>query len=259
MQTTRADIAITLQGHVAIVEMRRPPHNFFDEPMLTDLADTLEELDAVDACRAIVLCSQGTAFCAGADFGSDSITRDVGEGKLNPIYDQALRVYACRKPIVAAVHGAAIGGGLGVALAADFRVTCHQARFAANFARLGIHQGFGITVTLPRVVGIQAATLMMLTGRRIGGEEAVRMGLADVLVDRDDVRERALVMARDIAESAPLSLLSIRAALREGLLEQIRHAVTNESREQYRLFRSEDFKEGVAAMNERRTPNFKKH
>jgi enoyl-CoA hydratase/carnithine racemase len=258
MQTTRGYIATTLQDHVATVEMRRPPYNFFDEPMLTDLADTLEELDAHDACRAIVLCSQGTAFCAGADFGTDSVTRDVADGTLNPIYEQALRVYACRKPIVAAVHGAAVGGGLGVALAADFRVTCHQARFAANFARLGIHPGFGLTVTLPRIVGMQTASLLMLTGKRIGGEEAVRIGLADVLVEQDEVRERALAMARDIAESAPLSLLSIRAALREGLVEQIRHAVTNESREQYRLFRTGDFKEGVAAMTERRTPSFKK-
>ena len=91
-------------------------------------------------------------------------------------------MFACRKPVVAAVQGPAIGGGLGVALVADFRVTCAEAKFSANFNRLGFHPGFGLSATLPRLVGVQKAAMLFYTGRRINGTEAAAMGLADLLV-----------------------------------------------------------------------------
>ena len=95
---------------------------------------------------------------------------------VNPLYAAAVRLFACEKPIVGAIHGTAAGGGLGLALVPDFRVTCAEAKFTANFVRLGIHPGFGLTHTLPRLVGQQRAQLMFYTGRRIGGEQAVEIG-----------------------------------------------------------------------------------
>ena len=105
-----------------------------------------------------------------------------GRRRARHLYKEATRLFRARKPVVAAVHGAAVGGGLGLALVADFRVTCAEARFSANFNRLGFHPGFGLTTTLPRLVGPQQAALLFYTGRRIAGDEAVRIGLADLLV-----------------------------------------------------------------------------
>ena len=118
---------------------------------------------------------------------------------------------------MAAVQGAAVGGGLGLALMPDFRVACPEARFSANFARLGFVQGFGLTVTLPRLVGRQRAMEMFYTGRRVKGEEALRIGLCDDLVPQDRVRARARELAGEIAVSAPLAVRSIREMMRGQL------------------------------------------
>src|SRR5262249_59498352 len=112
-----------------------------------------------------------------------------------------------KKPIIAAVHGPAVGGGLGLAMAADFRVTCPEARFCANFTRLGFHPGFGLTVTLPAVIGETKAALMFYTSRRMSGEEAYAIGLADVLVPQDQVRDAAIKLAPEIRENSPPRLI----------------------------------------------------
>lgn len=254
-----SELHVDRDGPVAVVEIRRPPHNFFDIPLTRALADVFEALDADPEVRAIVLCSQGTAFCAGADFSSGpTVFSGVRDRPVNPLYDEGLRIFACAKPIVAAVHGAAVGGGLGLALVADFRVTCEEARFSANFARLGVHPGFGLSVTLPRLVGAQRAALLMMTGRRVGGADAVAMGLADVLAPREQVRAQALALAAELAASAPLAVESIRRTLRAGLVDALRATVRHETTEQARLAATEDFREGIAAMAARRVPVFRR-
>ncbi len=257
--STSTDLHITSHGHVTQVDLCRPPHNFFDHALIRQLADVFEQLDANPECRAIVLAAQGSSFCAGANFNdpNESVSRDSG-GTMNPIYQEALRIYACRKPIVVAVHGPAIGGGLGVALVGDFRIGCEEARFSANFTRLGFHPGFGLSVTLPRLVGLQAAQRLFYIGERINGRQALEMGLVDELVPKDQVLQRALDLAQDIALSAPMALESVRATMRQGLVEQLRAAVIRESSEQYQQFKTEDFKEGVRAMTERRPPQFQR-
>ncbi|MFT4195618.1 enoyl-CoA hydratase/isomerase family protein [Ottowia sp.] len=247
---------VRIDGAVATVELQRPPHNFFDIPMISGIADAFEALEADPACRAIVLCAEGKSFCAGADFNSDGAPVQASARAMNPLYFEAIRLFACTKPVVGAIHGAAVGGGLGLALVPDFRVTCPEARFSANFNRLGFHPGFGLSVTLPRLVGAQQAALLFYTGRRIGGEEALCIGLADVLVPQDQVRAAALELAAEIAVSSPDAVQSTRATLRAGLVDAIRQAVARESIEQNRQFKTEDFREGVRAMTERRAPRF---
>jgi enoyl-CoA hydratase/carnithine racemase len=244
---------------VTTVELRRPPNNFFDVALITEIADALEACDADPACRAIVLAAQGKAFCAGANFSDPADGEPIADGSAvaKNLYKHAIRLFRTKKPIVAAVHGAAIGGGLGLALVSDFRVTCDEARFSANFARLGFHPGFGLTVTLPRVVGSQRAALMFYTGRRIRGDEAVAMGLADLLVPQTQVRSAAQALAKEIAESSPLGVMATRETLRRGLAEAIEAATEREFVEQEWLRRTADFKEGVEAMSERRLPNFR--
>ena len=255
---TYRDIAVALVGHVATVEIRRSPNNFFDNALIAEIAAAFEALDGDPQCRAIVLAAQGKAFCAGADFANRPDVATAGEGGATKhLYKEATRLFRVRKPIVAAVHGAAVGGGLGLALVADFRVTCSEARFSANFNRLGFHPGFGLTTTLPRLVGVQQAALLFYTGRRIPGDEAVRIGLADQLVAQGEVRTAAQALALEMAQSAPLALISTRETLRRGLADAIESSTERELVEQEWQRRTADFKEGVKAMAERRLPDFK--
>lgn len=248
------DVTVTFGDDlVAEVEVHRPPNNFFDQELIARIAETIEKLDERDDCRAVVLCSEGKHFCAGANLNSK---RPATGGPERHLYDEAVRLFETRMPIVAAIQGAAIGGGLGLALMPDFRVACPEARFAANFARLGFIQGFGLTVTLPRLVGKQRAMEMLYTGRRVKGDEAVRIGLCEHLVPRDQVRVRARELAGEIATSAPLAVRSIRETLRGRLAAEIRDATDHEKAEQDRLRQTADFAEGVRAMTERRRPRF---
>lgn len=243
--------------HVAVVEMHRPPANALDVSLVRDLADVFEQLDADSACRAIVLASEGKHFCAGADLGApgDAVSSAAAETQ-NPIYAEAVRLFAVGLPVVAAVQGAAIGGGLGLALVADFRITCPEARFSANFTQLGLHQGFGLSVTLPRVVGSQAAHNLLLTGRRIDGKEAVDLELCDQLVAREEVRSKARNLAADLAANAPLAMRAVRQTLRGHLADEIAAITLKEHEQQRKLSATSDFQEGVRAYSERRTPEF---
>ena len=193
------------EDHVAVVEFDRPPHNYFDAALIEQIADAYDALDDDRACRAIVLCSAGKHFCAGANFAA----KNPAEG--GHLYEQAIRLFAAKTPVVAAVQGAAVGGGLGVALSADFRVASPESRFSANFSRLGIHHGFGLTATLPPVVGQQRALELLYTGARVRGEEADAIGLCDRLVPAERLREEAIALAAEIAAGAPLAIRSIRA------------------------------------------------
>jgi len=260
-----SDIGIEKNGHVALVEIRRPPNNFFDIPLIKEIADAFESFDKDIHIRTVVLASQGKAFCAGANFG-DGSTLDARGRRPNepgpgvaPLYIEGNRLFRTRKPIVAAVHGAAVGGGLGLAMVADFRVTCPEARFCANFTRLGFHPGFGLTVTLPTVIGQTKAALMFYTSRRVSGEEAYSMGLADVLVSQEGVRDAAIKLAGEISENSPLGLIATRMTMRGDIADRVRKATDHELEEQTHLRKTDDFKEGVKSVFERRLPNFKGH
>ncbi len=251
------DLNVTLEDMVAVVEINRPPFNFFDMALIQALADTFEAMDARDDCRALVLCAAGKAFCAGANFGDGSDSGKLkGDRSSGHLYVEAVRLFRAKKPVVGAIQGAAIGGGFGLAMMPDFRVACPESRFAANFTRLGFHPGFGLTATLPRIIGKTKAELMFYTSRRIKGEEAVEMGLADVLVPLDEVRSAAIALAREIAENSPLGVVESRATMRGDLADAVKAATDRELEVQDRLRETADFREGVAAMSERRVPNF---
>ncbi|SOZ30888.1 Enoyl-CoA hydratase [Cupriavidus taiwanensis] len=211
--SSAAEIHVTRDGHVARVVLSRPPHNFVDAEVMRRLAETLLALDHDHHCRAIVLASGVGAFCAGADFSGSG----QGEVASDPaaFYTHAMKLYRNRKPIVAAVAGAAIGAG-------------------------------------------QQAALLFYTGRRITGTEAAGIGLADQLVARDEVDASAMALAQEIAASAPLAVETTRATLREGLADRIAEVNQRELAIQRGQFRSEDFREGVAAMAGRRAPVFQR-
>jgi enoyl-CoA hydratase/carnithine racemase len=258
-ETAFGDVGVHLDASgVATVTIHRPPDNYFDIALIASIADAYEHLDADPAARAIVLRAEGKHFCAGARLGPP---REPATGSSSTssrhLYDEALRLFACRLPVVAAIQGAAIGGGLGLALSADFRVGTPQSRMSANFARLGFHHGFALTVTLPAVVGRQRANEMLLTGARLDGTESHRIGLLDRLVEADQLEDAAHAFAADLAASGPLAVRSIRETMRRGLVDEVRDATARERAEQERLMVTADFAEGVAATRERRAARFR--
>ena len=257
MKTAYGDhLTVTLEGHVATVTIDRPPNNHVSVELMSDLADALENLDNSNNCRAVVLTSAGKAFCAGADLVAPDGIAGKGMGGINALYDQAVRLFSVETPIVAAVQGAAVGAGLGLALVADFRVAAPEARFSANFVKLGFHPGFGLTHTLPRLIGQQRANLMFLTGRRVKAEEALAWGLVDEVAPLADLLAAAQTLAAEIAENAPLAVLATRKTLRQGLAEAVRAQTNHEHAEQTILRATEDFAEGVRAVQERRPGRF---
>ncbi|MFK7732190.1 MAG: enoyl-CoA hydratase/isomerase family protein [Pseudomonadales bacterium] len=249
-------VSVETDGHLAILTFERLPHNYFNAALIEELLSKLQKLDKDSNCRATVLASTGKVFCAGGEFGRGEQGSETYIQMARALYAQAMQLYEIKKPMVAAVHGAAIGAGLGLALVADFRVTCEAARFSANFNRLGLHPGFGLTVTLPRLIGTNKAELLLYTGRRISGVEAVEIGLANSLVERDQVKSAAMALAQEIAHSGPQAVQDTRASFRAGLAEQIRQANLKELEIQVRHMRSEEFLEGVKASAERRVPQF---
>ena len=254
-QSGTSDVHLELDGNVAILEIRRGPANYFDQALLADIADSAATLASDTSCRAIVLCSQGRHFCAGADFAASPIGDNQAE-RSRLLYREAARLFDIELPVIAAVQGAAVGGGLGLACSADFRVGGPTSRFAANFARLGFSPGFGLSATLPRIIGHQAAQDMLYSGRWVYSEEAATQGLLDRVVPDEEVRQAALSWGHEIAQSAPLAVRSIKATLRAGLSRDVRVALDRELAEQARLWETEDSREGIAANLARREPTF---
>lgn len=257
MTEETSGIRIHQDRHLGWIELARGPHNYFDEVMIQAIADACERFEADNSCRVIVLCAEGKAFCAGANFSGDSrIVKQRSPREVNPLYNHAIRIFSCTKPIVVEVQGAAIGGGLGLALVGDFRVASTNARFSANFNRLGFHPGFGLSHTLPALVGLQKAARLFYTGQRIDGSQALSMGLVDELTTPEDLRSKTTALAREIAISSPRAVQSTRTTLKGLEVEKIRQAVARESTEQAWQLKLPDFQEGVAAMAERRNPQF---
>src|SRR5258706_15697548 len=147
------DVSVSLDAHVAQVELHRPPHNYFDPQLVRDLADAFQALDQDQECRALALCSEGKSFCAGADF--QRAEHEIESGSAIHLYEQAVRLFACEKPVVAAIQGAAVGGGLGLALGADFGVVSPEAGFVAYFVKVVFSHGVGVGSTWSRLLGIQ--------------------------------------------------------------------------------------------------------
>jgi enoyl-CoA hydratase/carnithine racemase len=247
-------VSVAAVGHVAVVTIDRPPHNHVTVDFMRDLADAFDAIDGEIELRCSVLQAQGKNFCAGADLVRSESAG--GLGAVNPLYDEAVRLFSAKKPVVAAVQGAAVGAGLGLAVMADFRIASPDARFAANFVKLGFHPGFGLTHTLPRLIGRTKAELMCLTGRRVKAQEGLPWGLVDEVVPLEELRDAALRLATEIAENAPLAIVSTRKTLREDLAAAVRAQTDIEAVEQGWLRDTEDYKEGVRSVAERRAGNF---
>jgi len=250
-------VATHVHGHIGVIAFCAPPHNFASVPLLRLIADAIDDFDRDPDVWVLLLRSEGRSFCAGADLGGDpAVSGEEGIAEIGRLYEQAARLFSRKKVMVAAIQGAAIGAGLGLALTADFRLASPSARFSANFARLGFHPGFALTLTLPRLIGAQRAAWLMLSAERMKAEQAVAWGLADRLAPDADLHEHALAFATQLAQNAPLALSAIRATLNDGFAERAAAAMALELHEQAKLKGTRDFAEGVASVFERRDARF---
>lgn len=249
-------VHVSTQDYVANIILDRAPHNFVSAGVLAGLADALDVLGEQRLARVVVLEAAGKNFSAGADLGSSADDLGGGGHGVEEFYRHALRLYSSSLPIVAAVQGAAIGAGLGLALVADFRVASAEAKFSANFVKLGFHAGFGISLTLPRLIGLQNAQRMLLTGCRVEAEEARTWGLVDQVVEHHDLKRSSMLLAQEIAANAPLAVASTRATLRRDLVRAVATQIEHEAREQAWLRETADFTEGVRAVGQRRIAEF---
>jgi enoyl-CoA hydratase len=259
-------VLLSLDGHVATLTLNQPDKL---NPMSPELIETLPGLIAQlrgdEQVRAVVLTGAGRAFSAGADFrtlaglieqnGLDGIA-GVHAG-IRQIYAAFLPIAQIEVPVIAAINGHAVGGGLGIALLADIRIASDEAKMGANFSRLGLHPGLGISQRLIRAVGHQMASELLFTGRLIRGDEAVRIGLCHSALPAEQVLPAALALAQQIAQAAPLAVRSIKHTLRTAGEEDIDSVLDKEAMAQAILSQTADAAEGIAAQMGRRTPEFK--
>lgn len=212
--------------------------------------------------RCVIFTGRGTSFCAGADFRTASPAEPRPDGavpdhdRLFETYEPFLEVFDLPMPTIAAMNGHAVGGGFGLSLVCDLRVANRDAKYGANFARLGIHSGMAISHLLPRIVGVPLAADLLFTGRLVSGAEAASIGLVHEAVAADAVTEAARRRARAIATCAPNAVRSMKQALYRGTGWDPRRAAREESFVQAATMRSEDGREGIRALLEKREPRF---
>ncbi|MBS0396336.1 MAG: enoyl-CoA hydratase/isomerase family protein [Proteobacteria bacterium] len=244
---------------ITLLTLNRPRvANSFDTALavaLTRAFDTLAE--HAPGCRGVVVTGSGErAFCAGADLKErEGMTDDAWSAQHAEIERMIRAILACPLPVIAAVNGAAIGGGCEIALACDFIYASESATFALTEVTRGIMPGAGGTQTLPRAIGTRAALELLLTGRPLRANEALRLGLVN-RVCAGPVLEEALACAARISESAPLAVREVKAAVRAGLDLPLGEALERELVGYRRLVPTQDRREGVRAFNERRPPRF---
>ncbi len=225
----------------------------------------IAELRADSQLRAVVVTGEGTAFCSGGDLSwigeSPDLTVTKIRDRMLPFYRAWLAIRDVEVPTIAAVNGHAIGAGLCVALACDLRYAASRASLSVPFTALGMHSGMAATYLLPATVGIATARELLLTGRRVDADEALRIGLVNGVVEGDPagpggVAEHAIAVAEQIATNGPIAVRLTVAGLRNGTPRSLDDALMYEALAQPVTFASEDLTEGLAAAKERRAPNF---
>lgn len=252
-----------VKDQIAQITLNRPENrNSMTNDVLEGFADGVRQVKTDPEVRCVIITGSGRSFCAGADFRSQVQRDSGGERPLLPhersfaMYQPFLSVLGIEVPVIGALNGHAIGGGLGLALVCDIRVANADAKYGANFTRLGLHPGMATTYILPRLVGLPKAAELLLTGRIIEGSEAAELGLANYAVPADQVLEKSWELAREVASCAPIAVRMTKRSLYEHVDYDAVTAAYHEAQLQSRTIETEDQSEGVAALLEKRKPVF---
>jgi len=259
-----APVLVEVEAGVATITLNRPENrNSMTPDLMAAFRAAVAGAAADRALRAVVLTGRGASFCAGADFrGASPVPGERPDAelpdyeRLYATYQPFLEVFDLPMPVVAALNGHAVGGGFGLALVCDLRVANRDARYGANFARLGFHSGMAISHLLPRIVGVPVAADLLFTGRLVSGAEAAAIGLVHEAVAPDEVLAAARAKARAIAACAPEAVRLMKRALYRGAGWDPRAAARAEAFAQAATMRSEDAREGIRALLEKREPRF---
>jgi enoyl-CoA hydratase len=251
------------QPGVVLATIDRPDRrNALTDQLFNDLADLQTEVDADPQARALILTGAGVSFCAGLDL---DLASDLPTMATEEFYAHQQRWAAAivgfsrmRTPVIAAVNGAAAGAGFGLALTADIRICSTEARFNAAFVRIGLSAGdVGCSWTLPRIVGLGRALEILLTGRFVDAEEALRIGLASDVVTSDELMDRALATAALIISNSPFGMQLSKEVVHTNIdAPSLAAALELENRSQVLATRSPDMVEALTAFREKRAPAF---
>ena len=256
-------VLVETRGAVGILTLNRPDNrNSMTAELLGGVAEGVRRLRDAAGIRCVVITGTGSCFSAGADFKSQ-IQSDAEGANRQPhersfaMYRPFLSVLDLEVPVIGALNGHAVGGGFGLALVCDLRIGNRACKYGANFAKLGLQAGMGITYTLPRLVGVAKANELLFTGRLVTGDEAERIGLLGEAVEGEQVLERAMSVAEEIAANAPYAVRQIKASIYRGLEWRVQEAAALEAYGQATSLDTEDSREGIAALLDKRTPVFK--
>lgn len=262
-----------LDDDILEVRLNRPERfNALSEELVGELTEVFKGLNCDRQNRVVILTGEGRGFCSGADLKSEdsqagSIPGTEGMGELGYVYkfqeyiaDMILAIHECDKPVIAAVNGAAAGGGLSMALACDIRIASEKSKYGAVYIKTGLSGcDVGSSYLLPRIVGLSAATELMLTGQVIGAEDAKALGLVSRIVAPDALIDEALVTARAIAQNSEYGVWMTRKGIRTNQdAPSLRHAMELENRQQVLGYFSGCMEEAMASFQEGRAPKWKK-
>jgi enoyl-CoA hydratase/carnithine racemase len=255
----RQYVKISIEDRVALLTLDYPPMNVLNTATMTELNDALDELLANDEVKVIVITGGGQyAFIAGADINELASIKSPEEGREFMGTGQALtkKIEGAKKPIIAAINGYCLGGGLELVMACHMRISNNRAQLGQPEINLGVIPGFGGTQRLPRIVGKGKALELILTGARISGAEAANIGLVNKAVPANEVVRTAVGLAKKIATFGKLALTAALEAVNEGMETSLEEGLELEVEKMVSLAGTEDAKEGLAAFLEKRQPKF---
>jgi enoyl-CoA hydratase len=246
--------------HIGVITLDRPDNRNSMTPELLDAFAAASRQARDDAgARCVIVTGTGTSFSAGADFKStlqrEGDARAPNE-KSYAMYEPFLSLLDIAVPVIGALNGHAVGGGFGLALVCDLRIGALDAKYGANFVRLGLAPGMSISYLLPRLIGLARANELLLTGRLVDGREAETLGILNRAVPAGEVLTVARELAAAICEAAPLAVRATKLAIRRGLELHVREAAHLEAYAQAETIATDDAKEGIAALLAKRTPQF---
>ncbi len=259
------DVIVERHDRVMLVRFNRPERmNAMGGTLLADLHDAIEEGTRDDAIGAFVVTGEGRAWCAGADLQAAGERRDQGavstrrSSQLDTMGPgrTILAIYKSGKPMIAAVNGAAVGGGFGLCSAFDIRIAGDQARFGTIFIKRALASDYGLSWFLPRMVGPERAAELFYTGRIVGAEEALELGIVSRVVPHDQLVEESLAFAAEVANQPPTALALTRRMLQHSQSATLEQQLEYEWPIQRDLIAGPEFSEAIAAFREKREPNY---
>lgn len=252
-------ITYRVENRIAFVTINNPPMNALDREVTREILQAFEEIDGDDGIKAVVFSGEGRAFIAGADIRMLQKVKDASEGlEVSKLLHRAMnKIEELRKPVIAAIHGFCLGGGLELALACHMRVAGEKAQFGVPEIKLGVFPGAGGTQRIPRVAGKAKALEMILTGEFISAQEALQWGIVNRVVAQDRVLEEARALAEQIVSKGQVAVRAAMEVVIEGLKVDLQRGLELEAEHFARLCETEDRLEGMAAFLEKREPQFK--